>query len=244
MKVFQFILAIFLLSEAMLNPAAAIVKSNDRNQDSYRKQAKEFPEVGIILPRRGLGTLIADRWVITSAQVAQSIPEGQGAMDFQGKRYEIEKIVINRDGNETEANRIALLKLRKPVKKIDPISIYSGASEVGLIAVLLGYGSSEPTDISTCAATNKVEEVSPDWIFFRFDESPDATDLKGICAAGDLGGPAIIEIKGKRFLVGINVANPESGNSTIEKSAYIVYTRLSSCYDWIVDTMRSAILTE
>jgi len=243
MKARRLLITVSFFAASLLPPAEAIIIRPDRNEDSYTANAKGYPAVGLILPNRGFATLLADQWAITSADAAQSIPEGQGEIDFHGKKYQIQKSVIHPNWKDTEANRIALLKLTKPVKGIEPLSIYSGASEVGLVAVLLGFGPPGVKDITKWAATNKIEEASPDWIFFRFDQPSDATELEGINAPYDLGGPAIIEVRGTRFLAGMNVTTP-SGNYPSEYGAYISYARLSSCYDWIVDTIRSSMLTE
>lgn len=91
-------------------------------------------------------------------------------------------------------------------------------------------------DKITRAATNSIDQVEPHWVCFTFDApgSANATELEGISGPGDSGGPAFVDINGKRFLVG--VSSFQKGKDRFGKGRYGVteyYARVSNYHKWI-----------
>jgi hypothetical protein len=234
---------LFWITLLMTSQAFAIVIRHDRDEATYLEAAKPFAAVGLIQPNSGVGTLITPEWVITAAYVAKKTPE-KAEIHFENKSYSVEKVVIHPEWKETDAHDVALLRLSHPVKGIEPISIYSGSAEAGMIAILVGYGDAgtgltgpQTGTPGKRAATNKVEATGKDWLFFIFDEPSNATELEGIGGTGDEGSPAIIEVKGKLFVAGVSSWSDSGTNRARTYGTKEGYTRVSSDYSWIVSTI-------
>lgn len=106
---------------------------------------------------------------------------------------------------------IALLKLDRPVKGVEPVSLYARDDEAGKVVTFVGRGwagtglTAPVRDLERDlrGATNKVDEVNGTSIRMVFDAPPGGTDFEGISGPGDSGGPALLEIgraRGGRLL--------------------------------------------
>lgn len=85
----------FLGAGRAAGPAARhIVIRHDRADSLYRSLGERFPMVGRI-GRRGDGTLIAPRWVLTAAHVALGADRAGVTVRFGGRAYHIAQVVIH-----------------------------------------------------------------------------------------------------------------------------------------------------
>ena len=189
----------------------AIIVRDDRKDEKYLEFGKQFPAVGLILPRAGAATLIAPRWALTAGHVAQNL-RSKATISFGGEEYPIQKKVIYPGWKEEGPGDLALLYLSKAVKGVEPLSIYTGQKETGSTIAFVGYGGTgtgvtgrDHEDGKKRAATNQVDRADQDWLYFNFDPPASATDLEGISGPGDSGGPALIKIKERWQIVGVSV---------------------------------------
>jgi D-alanyl-D-alanine carboxypeptidase len=223
--------------------AEAIIIRHDREDAKYLELGARFPEVGFI-GRDGEGTLVAPQWVLTAAHVARGIPPNLRRVIFEDVDYQIAEVFIHPDWKGRGPHDIALLRLSEPVKGVTPAALYTGTDEAGRIVTFVGRGDTgtgltgpKLADKKKRGATNKVDAADANWLYFTFDDPATATDLEGISGPGDSGGPALLEINGKRYVAGVSVwGNPgKQGRGTY--GAKEGYTRVSSHHEWIAATL-------
>ena len=227
----------------------AIITRHDRPDSRYLELGSQHPAVGFV-GRDGEGTLIGSRWVLTAAHVARGIPDGARHVEFEGTRYEIDNVFLHPEWSGRGRADIALLRLASDVKGIAPAHLYKKSDESGKIVVFVGRGDSgtgltgpKKADRKKRGATNRVERVDDDWIYFTFDEptSSSATDLEGISGPGDSGGPALISEDGKVYTMGVSVWGNPGKNGRGTYGATEGYTRVSRFSKWIEDVIAGKV---
>ena len=195
----------------------------------------------------GAGTLIAPAWVLTAAHAAKLMKPVSHQVKIGGQPYEIVRTILYPGGGEGKDD-VALLELAKPVKDIVPIAIYELRDEaIDSVVTFVGQGFTgdgrtgpAQRDGLRRGATNKIAAVKQNWLIFTFDAPPEGTELEGISGPGDSGGPALMTIHGKVFVVGIS--SGQDSRATGKEGVYGVteyYVRVSSYADWIKNTMNA-----
>jgi len=242
----KWLLGLSLASISALAPA--IVIRHDRPDGDYVVRRADFPYLARV-SGFAEGTLIGERWVLTAAHVAMSLNPVNGFVDVNGKRYRVKSVIFHPKGDmNREANPVdlALLYLREPVKGVEPAGLYARKDEAGKTVTFLGAGATgdgraEPAvrDGKTRRASNVIDKVDENNIRFLFDAPPKGLADEGISGPGDSGGPAILMVKGKPFVVGVsnsNSKNPGQGHCMYgtEES----YARVSAHLSWIQRAMK------
>lgn len=240
------ILLVVVVVATVLAPSEAMIIRHDRDEAEYRELGRQYPAVGKISPD-GTGTLIAPRWVLTAAHVAQMFQRHEGDVRFGGRSYSVEASFIHPDwkGHGDVAD-IALLRLAEPVQGIDAVGVNDKKDEAGKPVVFVGYGDFGTGETGAVkmdgilrGATNQVAEVQERAIFFTFDHPEDATRLEGISGPGDSGGPALVERNGKLWTLGVSSVGMEpEGQKPGTYGARERYTRVSTYVGWIHKTVR------
>ena len=236
--------AVSCLGFLMFSQVSAVVIRHDRDDADALRLAQPFDAVGRVLPD-GACALIASTWAVTAAHVAASIP-ADGQIQFGDKCYKIKQTIIHPEGTGPKGIPpevdLALLELAKPVEQIKPVELYKERQELGQTLFIVGYGDyGSPqsglrrTDGKRRAVTNIVDDVGPRRIFMRFDEPPNGSAYEGVGGPGDSGGPALLQMGGRLFLVGVSSAsmNGKPGQYGVTD----VYTRVSSYIPWIEKTL-------
>ena len=232
----------------------AIIRRHDRPDSAYVALATHYPSVAHLnLPTPtgasdGEGTLIDPRWVLTAAHVAVEVGKGHD-ITIGGETYLSDTVIIHPKYEVGGANDLALVRLERQVKHVEPTPVYTGEEEVGRVLTIVGYGDNGTgltgpvaNDHQVRAATNRIDEADLEWLKFLFDppDSPNATPLEGVAGPGDSGGPGFIEIDGNRFLAG--VASGQNTRATDgHRGRYNVteyYVRVSSYVGWIEGTIK------
>jgi hypothetical protein len=180
----QHLLSIALLAVLAAN-ASAIVIRHDRKDAQYVQYAKQFKAYGDVVEAGS--TLIAPRWLLTAGHVAKEISPYTSFAVVGGKSYLIDRVIFHPDyvkAGYRGPRDIALLRLSKPVTEVEPVGLYRGNDEAGQTVSFFGRGQTGngqtgPTseDGKMRGATNKLERVNDNSVFFQFDPPATATDL-------------------------------------------------------------------
>lgn len=229
------------------HPCTAIIIRHDRADAEYVRLGARYEATVVFMnthapggPADGFGTLIAPRWVLTAAHVAELVEPGS-RLTVAGSEATVDGVFLHPDW-DGGPHDIALVRLTQPSAEGRPATLYRGREELHQEIVVAGAGDtgsgiSGPTgnDGVLRAARNRIDEVSDRWLKFRFDPPETALELEGISGPGDSGGPALMEIGGVLYLAGAG-----SGQSTRDtggrEGLYRVteyYTRISSYLPWI-----------
>jgi Trypsin len=170
-----------------------VILRHDRPDTDCLVDDGHWPAIMTFFDADGAGTLIADRWLLTAAHTARSIPPGHRvAVGGRGRR--IVGVVFHPDGID-----LALVELSGPVEGVRPLALHERPDEVGAEALLLGRGDFGNgldgvlgTDGRLRCVTNRVDAADHHWLRLRFDHPPDCTALEGVGGEGDSGGPALL----------------------------------------------------
>jgi hypothetical protein len=227
----------------------AIVIRHDRPDARYVELAKGFKAYGDVVEAGS--TLIAPQWLLTAGHVAREISPYTSFATVNGREYRIDRVIMHPDyvkAGLRGPRDLALLHLTSAVKGVAPIALFRTKDEEGQEVTFFGRGKTGngetgPTvqDDKMRGATNKLEKVDEESVYFEFDSPETATDLEGISGPGDSGGPALLKVNGKWAIAGISSSNGRTAKSkgvctyhTVEK-----YARVSTAVEWIEATMRS-----
>ena len=229
-----------------------IITRDDVNDSKYINLGKKHSDI-ICHFSMGEGTIIDSSWVITAGHVGKDLKRdlqngNHITAKINGKVYEIEDVFVNPDFQPI-VNDLALVKLKSKVKSNRFVKLYSDTSEIGKMITIIGMGDvgtgltgPQKCDKITRGATNKIDGANKNWIWFKFDDpnSTNVTDMEGISGPGDSGGPALVEKDNSLYNVGISSNQQGKG---LQKGTYGVmeyYTRVSSYYNWLINTMKQA----
>ena len=235
--------------------AWAIVGRHDRADADYLALAAEAPAVARVSPD-GVGTLVAPRWVLTAAHVAQetnvfSSVEIGGERGERGERIAVVGRALHPSwpGDLAPgAHDLALLELARPASGT-PVALFAGDDEVGRAVRFFGWGDAgtgdrgpDRNDGLLRGAENRVESADAATVRFRFDAPPEGEPLEGVSGPGDSGGPALTASAGGGWeLLGVSsAARGEPGHYGIEE----VYARVSTARDWIDGKLRDGLAAD
>ena len=224
----------FLLVVLLAHPAAAIVTRHDRDDARYVELGARFPAAVTVLPD-GSGVLIAPDWVLTAGHVARGVAKRSPRVEIDGREHEVARVFVHPKWREMGPHDVGLLQLTSPAQRVTPAELYTADDEVGQVVTFVGRGDTgtgltgpQTADGKKRGATNRVESVDDDWIFFNFDEGDDATDLEGVSGPGDSGGPALVTREGKVYTVGVSVFSDGRGKGPGRYGVREGYTRVST----------------
>jgi Trypsin len=226
--------------------ASAIVRRHDRDDALYRELAKGHDAVVDLNLPGGAGTLIAPRWVLTAAHAAALMKKEAHQVKIAGRAYAVAR-TVSHPGGEVGKDDLALLELAEAVTGATPVPVYEGRAEAkGDVVTFAGQGFSgdgvtgpNVRDGVRRGAMNRIESVREKWLTFLFDAPPAGEELEGISGPGDSGGPALMTVDGKVFVVGVSSAQ-DSRATAGKEGVYGVteyYVRVSSYGEWIRGTM-------
>jgi hypothetical protein len=237
-------------------PALAIVRRDDRPDARYVALAKQFPAAAI-LTQGGSGVLIAPQWVLTAGHAANDRSAlGEKKVIIAGEAYGIAGYVRHPQF-QPGTNDVGLVKLDRPVRGVQPLPLYGGVAPLGTKTLLVGAGltGTGTTGINPNrgervlrAATNILDKPSgndKNLVSFVFDKGQKATDMEGIGAPGDSGGPALIQVGGRWHVVAVGTAGDDrNGNRVMaDYGDSSNYTRVAPFKSWIESTIKRGEVT-
>ncbi|MFP5518821.1 MAG: S1 family peptidase [Bdellovibrionia bacterium] len=204
------------------------------------------------------GAFVADNVVITAAhcfgdrEMSYQVVYGNNLKDLNAPKSEVERVLIH-GGYSDEAefgedNDLALVKIvgKKP-SFIKTLELLETPLQSSFNFTAIGYGATHGREDGTDSEAGELRIVSKKALpmssgkaFFRVDQNAG----QGVCS-GDSGGPAIVEIKGRRYISGVAVAVYFEGTQEeIEKRAQLrnrdycqemaYYHSVPHYFDWIV----------
>ncbi len=190
----------------------------------------------------GTGSIIADKWIVTAAHVANYLTKGS-KVQFKDGFYKIDKIERHPLWKDQQLpNDIALVKLASAIEKSTIAKLNDLPNEAGKIATFVGRGDHGNgvtgvvgADKKLRAANNVVTVAEEQWIQFVFDRGEKALPLEGISGPGDSGGPAYIITANSVCIIGVSSwQNAESTDWQEGKYGVIEnYSRISYFRSWI-----------
>ena len=234
-------------------PFYSLITRHDVADEKYIELAKQYPQI-CHLPM-GEAALIDSCWAITAGHVGndliKDIANGYSpSLKCNGTEYAVAKVFVHpgfRDIENGLQNDIALIRINGVIRDVVPAMLYKTGNETGQKITLVGMGDMgtgitgpQKWDKVTRAATNRIDGVEQQWLYFAFDakESANVTELEGISGPGDSGGPAFIDKDGKRYIAGISshqTAQEKYGKRHYGLTEY--YARISTYTAWINEVL-------
>src|SRR5579875_1184417 len=125
---------------------------HDRSDRECLVDAADWPAFTTFFNGHAAATLIAPRWFLTAAHVATLIPDGRLSVPIAGQRHKLGRVVVHPDFRsewepedeleEADVPDLAVVELLTPVEDVDPVALYEGDGECGMVVTLLGSGES------------------------------------------------------------------------------------------------------
>jgi MYXO-CTERM domain-containing protein len=237
-------LSVALFAFVWAQDAQGIITRDDVPDASYVVADSDYPAVvDLFEPGDCIGTLITTQHLLTVAHCAEDLT-ASGTLSVGGTSYSIAQVTLHPDWNDWD-NDIALIRFEDPTTGITPYELFAGTDEQGQSLILVGRGphatglEGEPgatTDGQLRRATNLIASADGQWLEVRFDSPQEAavTELEGVGAAGDSGGPAFIETTDGLQLAGLNSwGDPAPGGAIGQYGGTDHSTRVSYFADWI-----------
>lgn len=225
----------------------AIVIRHDVDDKKYLAKPEDFPPLATLYSIGVHGTLIAPNWVVTAGHTIFCMEPGDKIK--VGEQWaEIEARYTHAKFELEEENDIALLKLKNPIRNIQPAKLYRGSAENNTNIWFIGRGNTGNGLTGQISeniqkngklrkAENKIEKVSEREIYFVFDEGEDALPLEGVSGNADSGGPAYKLIEDDYYLFGISSRIDSLVKGVGEYGVDEVYSRVSFHAPWIDKVM-------
>ena len=224
--------------------ANSIVIRHDVNDSNYHASIKDFPPLATLYKIGVHGTLVEPSWVVTAGHGIFCIEQGD-KIKVGDQFAEVEARFTHAGYFNDEGNDIALIKLKSPIRGIEPAKLYRNNDEKNQDIWFIGSGAtgtglSGQTDPTISGnkgrlrkAENRIEKTSEKELFFTFDEDERALPLEGVSGNADSGGPAYKMIDGQYYVYGVSSRADSPTLSVGEYGVTEIYSRISYHASWI-----------
>ena len=193
---------------------------------------------------RGSCVIIDEYYALTAAHVVyNSITQH---IIHENKNYPCLIVAVHKKFKFTGSSQydIALIRLQRPIKLDFYPEIYQDKDEIDKVCSIAGYGftgnfntgySIDTFDNRKRAGSNIIDKIQGDLLIFSVNKKP-FTELEFMIAPGDSGGGLFIDNK----LAGIHsMVYAPDGKADSNKADCSCSTRLSTHYDWIINTKQT-----
>ncbi len=229
--------------------AHAIIIRDDVDDAEYVVDQAQYPAVVRLIDSGDcLATLVHPTWVLTVAHCAADLETG-ATLDVAGESRTVNGITIHprwQEGGDTYD--IAMVRLDAAALHVEPYQIYRGSDEVDRPVEILGAGvtgtgeggeSRGVDDGMLRRATNTVDAVDAHFLRFTFNrpDSTAVTELEGVGAEGDSGGPVFLRMGGITYLAGMNAWGDHCDVGVGQYGAADYQTRVSAFAEWVDATI-------
>jgi hypothetical protein len=243
------------LGLASLQDAHAIITRHDVDDAEYVVEDSSYPAlVDLFGPGDCIATVIHESTLLTVAHCAMDLRDSQ-TLTVNGISHAIAEVVLHPQWDGWLYD-IALIRLVEPVEGVVPYPLYRGSNELGRKVTIVGRGvhatglEGEPgatLDRKLRRATNLVSDVNGHWIEVTFEEpgEDDITDLEGVGAGGDSGGPAFIETDEGFYIAGLNSwGDADRGVRVGQYGAWDYSTRVSRHLEWLDSEVDTSVVRD
>ena len=243
----------FLILFILSFPSSAIIMRHDVDESKYLEFAKDNKSIVTFYGNykdkeivEGTGTIIAEDWVITAAHVANYLLI-DGKVRFKDSYYKIKKVVKHPEWKDKQfPNDIALVQLQSTIPNSEAVALYDKEDELHKTLTFIGRGDFGTGDAGVLgaddrlrAAQNVVTEASGQWIRFKFDSEQGSLAFEGISGPGDSGGPALLKMNNRLYIVGVSSWQNAEPTEWQEAKYGVIenYSRISYFKKWIEKSM-------
>lgn len=245
--------------------AGAVVIRDDVPDERYVVAESVFPAL-VDLAQEGHGVLVAPQWVVTAAHATQWQPVTEVMLN--GECLAVERVFVHPGYKKLPENLtsgeagpllrflansddIALIRLAKPVRDVEPTPLYRGHAELGQKVLLYGKGATGngisgqnkgPNRTVLRQAQNVISAVEGRWLAYTFDSGKAARPLEGMLGSGDSGGPVLLQHNRRWELAGL--ASWKSAQGKLSEFRPGLYgqrsyqVRISHYLPWIEATIK------
>lgn len=174
------------------------------------------------------------------------------SLDVAGTPSTVAEVTLHPMWTDGDNYDIAVVRLEDPVQGVEPLPLYRGTDELGAVVTLVGRGTTGTgiegenggsNDAVLRRATNIVTSVDALLFEVVFDApaDPDVTDLEGVGASGDSGGPVFLDVDGTPHVAGLNAfGDAPNGVDIGQYSGTDYQTRVSAFIDWVDEVVAEA----
>lgn len=229
--------------------AHAIIIRDDVPDSAYVVEDADYPAVVTLFPPDDCAaTLFHQSHLLTVAHCAVDLTAGD-TLEIADMQILVAEVTLHPMWTDGDNYDIAIVRLADPVTSVEPLPLYRGADEMDATVTLVGRGttatglegeSGGDSDGMLRRATNVVTSVD-ELLFEVVFDSPSggtATDLEGVGASGDSGGPVFLDVDGVPHVAGLNAFGDAPNGVGIGQYGSTDYqTRVSAFAGWVDETV-------